>query len=95
MEIILLKKLGYLYSDKKEVYMTVTLGEILKHKKIKQVDVVRTLKEKYQVTIAQGDFNHLCNKEGHWFSKRGSIIQDAISKEYGIYYDGAVWRGGK
>jgi hypothetical protein len=74
--------------------MAVTLGELLKYRKIKQVDVVRTLKDKYQVIIAQGDFNHLCHKEGYWFSKRGSVIQDAIKKEYGIHYDGAVWRGG-
>ncbi len=74
--------------------MTTTLGELLKYRKIKQIEVCRTLNEKYKVTVDQSCFNHLCNKEGHWFSKRGSIIQDCIEKEYGIYYDGAVWRGG-
>lgn len=74
--------------------MTTTLGEMLEHRKIKQIDVCRTLKEKHNVTVDSGSFSYLCNKEGHWFSKRGSVIQDAIRKEYGIYYDGAVWRGG-
>ena len=68
-----------------------TLGEILKHRRIKQVDVMRTLKQKYGVSITERCFR----KEGHWFSKNAIIIQEAIRKEYGIYYDGAVWRGGK
>ena len=75
--------------------MTVTLGELLKHRKIKQVDVRKTLNDKYKINISQSTFNNMCNKDGDWFSKRGSNIQDCIGKEYGIYYDGAVWRGGK
>ena len=67
-----------------------SLGELLKYLGIKQVDVTRTLKQKYGISISYKCF---C-KEGHWFSKRATIIQEAIKKEYGIYYDGAVWRGG-
>ena len=67
-----------------------TLGELLKYLQIKQIDVKRTLKQKYGVSICEGYFR----KEGHWFSKKASLIQDVIEKEYGIYYDGAVWKGG-
>lgn len=71
-----------------------TLGELLKYLRIKQIDVWRTLSEKYGIQMSISAFGDICKKEGHWFSKRASIIQDAIKKEYGIYYDGAVWRGG-
>ena len=71
-----------------------TLGEILKYRRIKQIDVWRMLTEKHGINISQSGLNGLCRKEGHWFSKKATIMQDAIKKEYGIYYDGAVWRGG-
>lgn len=71
-----------------------TLGEILKYLRIKQIDVWRVLNKKYGITLSQSGISDLCNKQGHWFSKRASAIQEAIKKEYGIYYDGAVWRGG-
>lgn len=73
--------------------MTQTLGELLKHRRIKQVEVKKTLKNKYDVNIST--FHYLCHKEGDWFSKYSSVIQECLKKEYGIYYDGSVWRGGE
>ncbi len=75
--------------------MMQTLGEILKYRRIKQIDVWRVLNERHGINISMSGINGLCNKEGRWFSKRASVIQEALKKEYGIYYDGAVWRGGK
>ena len=72
-----------------------TLGEILKYRGIKQLDVWRVLKERHGINMSISGINCLCKKEGHWFGKQATIIQEAIKKEYGIYYDGAVWRGGK
>ena len=71
-----------------------SLGELLKYLGIKQINVWRTLRDRYGLDISLNNINYLCNKEGHWFSKRAAIIQEAIEKEYGIYYDGAVWKGG-
>ncbi len=74
--------------------MAVTLGEILKYNKIKPLDMLKVLNEKYCLNLSQYTIYKCCNKEGYWFSKRTQVIQDCIKKEYGIYYDGAVWRGG-
>ena len=75
--------------------MTITLGDMLRHRKIKQSSVLDTLKNKYGVSISQSCLHHMCNKEGDWFSKKAGNIQECIRKEYGIYYDGVVWRGGE
>lgn len=71
-----------------------TLGEILKYYRIKQIDAWRVLNARYGINMSETGFSRLCNKQGHWFSKRATVMQEAIKKEYGIYYDGAVWRGG-
>lgn len=71
--------------------MSRTLGELLKHRRIKQVDVERTLVDKYNL---KASINQLCKKEGDWFSKNASIVKECLKNEYGIYYDGSVWRGG-
>lgn len=75
--------------------MTVTLGAMLRHRKVKEKNVLETLRDKYGISISQGCLNRLCHKEGDWFSKKTVDIQDCIRKEYGIYYDGTVWRGGE
>lgn len=75
--------------------MTVTLKDLLKHRKIKQIDAFNTINDKYGVNVSQSVFNFLCRKEGDWFSKHSQAIRDSIMKEYGIYYDGNVWRGGE
>jgi hypothetical protein len=72
--------------------MTVTLGDLLRHRRIKQIDVVRTLRDKYNLKV--NNISYLCGKEGDWFSKNASVIQECLKNEYGIYYDGSVWRGG-
>ena len=74
--------------------MTVTLGDLLRHRKIKQIDVIRTLQDKYGLSLNQSCFNRMCNKEGDWFSKQTEQTQKCLKNEYGIYYDGSVWRGG-
>ena len=73
--------------------MTRTLGELLKHRHIKQVDVWDTLTSKYGIPINRSCFNRMCHKE-EWFSRNAKRIQECIKHEYGIYYDGSVWRGG-
>ncbi len=73
--------------------MYITLGELLKYRKIKQVDVKRVLRDKYNVNTST--FSYLCHKDGDWFSKYTVAIQEALRQEYGIYYDGVVWRGGE
>lgn len=71
--------------------MARTLGELLRHRHIRQVEVERTLQDKYNKKI---NINFLCKKEGDWFSKNAEIIKECLMNEYGIYYDGSVWRGG-
>lgn len=89
------KFLYFSYSTiKGDGFMTITLRDLLRHRKIKQADVLETM-SKCGVDIPQSMFNFLCKKEGDWFSKHSQAIQECLMKEYGIYYDGSVWKGGE
>ena len=71
--------------------MVLNIANALKRKGITQREVVKTLSDKYNLTISESNFNAYAQKYWCGDSPVWLIIRECLEKEFGILYKPTCW----